>query len=143
MDVPGRGKETFRVRVATGKRHPVRSVCRNFGRVLRGWPWKCLEEGRETSLVKVATRNRCPVRSECRNFGRILRGWPLKCLEDGRGIPRMKVATGKRHPSDSRLHAKSRSRDRRRPGIREAHSQANTARPGAAGVLRGQSTPTI
>ena len=93
------------MKVATGKRHPVRSVCRNFGRVLRGWPWKCLEEGQVTF--------------------------------------RMKVATGKRHPSDSRLHAKSRSRDRRRPGIREAHSQANTARPGAAGVLRGQSTPTI
>gem|GEM_PF-4740791 len=31
------------------------------------------------------------------------------------------------------------SGDRRRPGIREATSQANTTRPGAAGVLRGQS----
>ena len=49
----------------------------------------------------------------------------------------MKVATGKRHPSDSRLHAKSRSRDRRRPGIREAHSQANTARPGSRGGSQG------
>ena len=61
----------------------------------------------------------------------------------GKETFRVRVATGKRHPSDSRLHAKSRSRDRRRPGIREAHSQAKTARPGAAGVLRGQSTPTI
>ena len=59
--------------VATVKRHPVRSECRNFGRVLRGWPWKCLEEGQVTSLVNVATVKRHPVRSECRTlWGQII-----------------------------------------------------------------------
>ena len=54
--------------VATVKRHPVRSECRNFGRVLRGWSWQFLEEGRETSLVNVATVKRHPVRSECHSL---------------------------------------------------------------------------
>ena len=84
--------------VATVKRHPMRSECHNFGRVLRGCPWKCLEEGRETSRVNVATVKRHLVRSECRNFGRVLRGWPRKCLEEGRETFLVNVATVKRHP---------------------------------------------
>ena len=54
---------TSRVKVATGNRCPVRSECRNFGRVLRGWPRKCLEEGQVTSRMNVATVKRHPVRS--------------------------------------------------------------------------------
>ena len=54
--------------VATVKRHPVRSECRNFGRVLRGWSWQCQGEGRETSQVNVATVKRHPVRSECHSL---------------------------------------------------------------------------
>ncbi len=84
--------------VATVKRHPVRSECRNFGRVLRGWSWQFLEEGRETSLVNVATVKRHPVRSECRNFGRVLRGWSWQFLEEGRETSLVNVATVKRHP---------------------------------------------
>ena len=90
--------------VATVKRHPVRSECRNFGRVLRGWSWQFLEEGRETSLVNVATVKRHPVRSECRNSGRVLRGWPWQFLEEGQVTFLVNVATVKRHPVRSECH---------------------------------------
>ena len=114
------------MKVATGNRCPVRSECHNFGRVLRGCPWKCLEEGRETSMVNVATGNRCPVRSECRNFGRVLRGWSWQFLEEGRETShfgrvlrgwswqfleegretsQVNVATVKRHPVRSECHS--------------------------------------
>ena len=75
-------------------------------------------------------RGQSPCRRRATGGGRAF-AWqvalPSECHKDG--SRRGSQGAGPMSPSG----------DRRRPGIREAASQANTTRTGAAGVLRGQS----